>query len=68
MASQGGPTGNEKAARRDGLERPEAGGAGPGSQARESGPIPDGAFWKPVSGRPSKAGCPPFCGMLGRGG
>ena len=33
--------------------------AGPGSQARESGPTPDGAFWKPVSGRPSKSGCPP---------
>jgi hypothetical protein len=35
------------------------GGVGLGGQARESGPIPEGAFWKPVSGRPSKAGCPP---------
>jgi hypothetical protein len=40
--------------------------AGPGSQALESGPIPDGAFLKPVSGGPSKAESP-FCGMLGRG-
>ena len=60
----GGPTGNEKATRRDGLERLEAGGAGPGSQAPESGPIPDGARSSPVSGDgrrrlpPPVAACP----------
>ena len=58
MASQRGRPGNEKATRRDGLERLEAGGAGPGSQALESGPIPDGALLTPVSGGPSTAECP----------
>ena len=33
---------------------------GLGGQARESGPMLDGAFLKPVSGGPSKAECPPF--------
>jgi hypothetical protein len=43
----------------DGLGRRERGGVGTRGQARESGPIPDGAFWEPVSGGPSKAAAPP---------
>jgi len=54
----GGPSGNEKTTRgkdpgRFGERWPR-----PGGQARESRPIPDGVFWKQVSGGPSKAECP----------
>jgi len=49
-AAKGADGESEKAARRDGLGRRERGGVGLGGQARESGPIPDGARSSPVSG------------------